>query len=227
MGSRRLDAILARREAEFAEPFYARHRAHLVASEGVNGCAIGCLGATGTVALVTLATAVVGLDGVTVPSWGDAARAAVAVALFLTFAAGAVAASRDRYRVAVLPYFERPVGDTDTFLAGEELLRHSRALDEAAARCGVTPLSAFASGDDLIPGETLTWFDPADALRTTERLLASDALAALPAGVAADLGLLRDSLGRASGQGIRFCLLLREGSFASGHEMSVRRGSFF
>ena len=101
------------------------------------------------------------------------------------------------------------------------------ALDEAATRSGVTPLSAFLSGDDLIPGEELRWFTPDDALRTAERLQEPDVAATLPAGVIADLERLRDALGRASGQGIRFCLLIREGSVTSGHEMSVRKGSFF
>ena len=72
----------------------------------------------------------------------------------------------------------------------------------------VTPLSAFASGDDLVAGEELQWFAPEDALRTAARLLETDEAAALPAGV-------------------RFCLLVREGSFAIGHEMSARKGSFF
>ncbi|MGH9564098.1 MAG: hypothetical protein ACRD3S_21810, partial [Terracidiphilus sp.] len=73
--------------------------------------------------------------------------------------------------VRVLPYFERPLGQKDTWLAGENYLRHSRKLDEIATSLGVHPLSKFASGDDLIRGETLHWFSPQDALHTTERLL--------------------------------------------------------
>lgn len=147
----------------------------------------------------------------------------VFLALPLSFGVSA----RDWFRVRVLPYFERPVGGTDTWLAGESLLWHSRLFDEAATRCGVIPLSAFASGDDLIPGEELRWFEAADALRTAERLLEADVAAALPAGVVADLERLRDTLRLACAKGIKFCLLVREGSFASGHEMSVRKGSFF
>lgn len=119
--------------------------------------------------------------------------------LFLLFVWAAVAGYRDQFRVRVLPYFECAVGGTDTWLAGESLVWHSRALDEIAVRCGVTPLSAFASGDDLVAGEELQWFAPADALRTAERLLEADAAGSLPACVVSDLERLRDALRRASG----------------------------
>jgi hypothetical protein len=105
--------------------------------------------------------------------------------------------------------------------------RGTRALDKIAARYGVTPLSSFASGDDLVVGEELHWFAPEDALRTAERLLEADVTESLPVGVAADLERLRDALRPASAAGVRFCLLVREGSLASGHQMGVRKGSFF
>lgn len=208
----------SRRREPFAEPFEARHRAHLEGSSGC-GCATAWLAAAGTVAALNLAFALAG--------WGGWVWAGAASALFLLIAWSVAAGYRDQFRVRVLPYFERPVGDTDTWLAGESLLWHSRALDEIAVRCGVTPLSAFASGDDLVAGEESQWFAPGDALRTAERLLEADVAESLPAGVVSDLERLRDALRLAGAAGVRFCLLVREGSFASGHEMSVRKGSFF
>ena len=208
--------MLARRKERFAEPFYARHRSHIT---GVPGCGLALLAVSGTVAAINWGFA---LDG-----QGGMVYALAASALFLMFVWSAVAGYRDQFRVRVLPYFERPVGGTDTWLAGESLVWHSRALDEIAVQCGVTPLSAFASGDDLVVGEVLQWFEPADALRTVERLLEADVAVSLPVGVVSDLERLRDALRLASAAGVRFCLLVREGSFANGHEMSVRKGTFF
>lgn len=92
---------------------------------------------------------------------------------------------------------------------------------------GVRPLSEFASGDDLVPGEKLCWFSAEDGLRTAERLTQPDAAASFSAEVHSDLVRLRDALRAACAEGVRFCLLLREGSTASGHEMDQRKGSFF
>lgn len=223
----RKELILAERKERFAETFYTKHCSHVASGTGPSGCGAALMVASGAVALVNLISIFAGWDELISATWGDLIRAGVAIIIFLLFAVGFVAGARDRYRVRVLPYFERPVGGIDTWLAGENLLWHSRSLDEAARQCGVTPLSAFASGDDLVPGEQLCWFDPTDALRMAERLREADVAATLPAGVVTDLDRLRDALRRASAQGIRFCLLVREGSYASGHEMSIRKGSFF
>lgn len=225
MPTRRLEREFARRREPFAGPFYARHRSHVTGRPG--GCGVAWLAFSGSVVVVSVLALVAGWVGVTAGGWGDGVRAVAAVGIFLLLAAGIRAGVRDQFAVRVLPYFERPVGWTDTFLAGEALVWHSRAVDEAAARCGVAPLSAFASGDDLIPGERVCWFAAADGLRTVERLLAADVAESHPPEVVADLERLRQALGRASDQGIRFGLLVREGLFASGHEMSVQQGSFF
>jgi hypothetical protein len=107
------------------------------------------------------------------------------------------------------------------------LLWHSRRLDAVATELGVRPLSDFASGDDMILGEVLQWFPPHDALRTTERLLQPDAAGCFPSAVVSDLTRLRDALRLACSEGVPFCLLVREGSCASGFEMDQRKGSFF
>ena len=225
MWSRRRESMFALRKERFAEPFYTRHRAHI--TWGPNGCGVVWLVGSGTVVMVNLTALVAGWKFQMGIGWLDWVGAGVAVIFFLLIVAAVRAGIRDQFQVAVLPYFERQVGDIDTFLAGEALIWHSRELDEVAARCGVTPLSAFASGDDLIRGEQVCWFEAAEGLRTTERLLEPDVAGTLPAGVVTDLERLRDALRRASAQGIRFGLLVREGSYASGHEMSLRRGSFF
>jgi hypothetical protein len=112
---------------------------------------------------------------------GIAATVFTVVFLFLTFAT--YQSIRSLFRVRVLPYFERPLGQKDTWLLGENYLRHSRQLDEIATRIGVRPLSDFASGDELIRGEVSLWFSAEDALKTIERLLQVDISATLPTAV--------------------------------------------
>ncbi len=130
-------------------------------------------------------------------------------------------------RVRVVPYFEKRLGGIKTFLAGEAIFLHSGHLDGIATQLGIRPLSAFASGDDLIWGECLEWFTAQEALRTVECLMQSDATPNLPSSVFSDLSQLRDALNIAVSTNTRFCLLIREGSSTSGAEMERRKGSFF
>jgi hypothetical protein len=162
---------------------------------------------------------------------GDTTSAGIAATVFLAIFLFLVCVTwggvRNLFRVRVLPYFERPLGQKNTWLAGENLLRHSRQLDKIAAGLGVRPLSDFASGDDLIRGESLRWFPPEDALRTTERLLEADISATLLPNVVSDLTSIRDALRLACSQSVKFCFLIREGSSTSGLELERRKGSFF
>lgn len=156
---------------------------------------------------------------------------AAAIAVFVVFGViSSLCAMVEVRTVRVLPYFQRTVGEIDTFLAGEAIARHLRHLDDLAERLGSTPLSRFGFHDDLM-GEELRWYSAADGLRTVNALLDH-----LPAGsssidpvepVLADLRKLRHALERAQAQGIAFCLLLRHGNTTSGHEWSVRKGTAF
>jgi hypothetical protein len=148
-------------------------------------------------------------------------------ATFLVLLASCVFGTIDQLRVRVLPYFEKRLGDTDTWFSGKSLLWHSRDLDELAEFLSIKPLSAFASGDDLVQGEELQFFDANDALPTLEKLIMRSKASRFPKDLVSDLTKLRDALKSASEKGVRFCLLIREGSTASGHEMSLRKGSFF
>jgi hypothetical protein len=212
--------ILLREKRQFADAFYRRHRWHIIRV------------ATRMTILLVIAAALAGTNlfsffkgkGDTT-SAGIAAAVFSAIFLFLAFAIWR--GIHDLFRVRVLPYFEHPLGQKDTWLADENFLRHSRQLDEIAARLGVRPLSEFASGDDMIWGESLCWFSPDDALRTTERLLQTDVTASLPSAVVSDLTHIRDSLRLACSKSVKFCFLVREGTSASGPEMERRKGSFF
>ncbi|EEF57387.1 hypothetical protein, partial [Pedosphaera parvula] len=153
--------------------------------------------------------------------------AATLLALFLYHCFVVCVSVRDLFRVRLLPYFERRLGGADTWMHGEKLLWHSRLLDETAIKHGVRPLSDFTSGDDMIHGEVLEWFVADDALRTVNYLLETSGVTNFPDGVISDLGKLQHALKDAHSKDVRFCLLLREGSSASGAEMDQRQGSFF
>ena len=203
-----------------AEVYYRRHRIHLFR---VIARMAFFLAISGVLAGTNLLHFLRGIN--------DTAQAGIAAAVFgavFLFLCWATYQSIcNLFQVRVLPYFERPVGQSDTWLSGENYLRHSKELDEIAVRRGVQPLSKFASGDDMIRGESLFWFSPDDALRTLERLLQTDVTTSLPSAVVSDLTRIRDSLRLACSKSVKFCFLVREGTSASGPEMERRKGSFF
>jgi hypothetical protein len=204
---------------QFSDVFYRRHRWHFIR-----------VAARMTV-LVFIAAALAGTNlvsffqGKSDTTSGGVAAIFLAIFLFLVFATWS--GIRALRHVRVLPYFERPLGQKDTWLAGENYLRHSRELDEIGTRLGVRPLSEFASGDDMVRGEKLQWFPPEEALKSVERLLQPDTQRSLSPAVVSDLAHIRDALRSACSQSVKFCFLLREGSSASGLEMERRKGSFF
>ncbi len=192
----------------------------------VRQCLRASLWAMGVTGLVALT-----LDLAAVFANGPLFLAALASAVFLVFGLlASVGAMIDCRTARVMPYFRRHVGEIDTFLAGEALARHLPFLDDLAARCDLPPLSAFGFADDL-NGETLTWHNPSEGLRTVLRL--RNSLQELPEDVLDHLAVLEDlqkleqALQRAEAQDIPFCLLFRHGNTTSGHEWSVRQGTAF
>jgi hypothetical protein len=156
--------------------------------------------------------------------------AAIAGALFLYALLAGAASVWDSRRVAIIPYFECEVGEIDTFLAGQALARHVVPLDELAENRGLTPLSAFGYGDDLL-GEPVVWHQPAEGISTVEGLLA--ALETEPSPVAdrenvrRDLTRMAHALRRAADREIRFSLLMRHGNATSALEWERRIGTAF
>jgi hypothetical protein len=211
--------MLSREKKQFSEVFYRRHRWHVIRVAARMTILLVIVGALAGINLHSF------FQGTSSASAGIAAAVFSVVFLFLVFATwGGI---RDLFRVRVLPYFERPLGQKDTWLAGENYLRHSRELDEIATSLSIHPLSEFASGDDMIRGEKLQWFPPEEALKTVECLLQSNGQTSLAPAVVSDLTRFRDALRSACSQSTKFCFLLREGSSASGLEMERRKGSFF
>ena len=212
--------MLSREREQFSEVFYRRHRWHVI-RVAIRMAILLVIG--GTLAGTNLFSFFNGKGDTT--SAGVAAAIFSAIFLFLAFATWR--GIRDLFHVRVLPYFERPIGQKNTWLAGKDYLRRSRQLDEIATRLGVRPLSEFASGDDMIRWEKLQWFPPEEALKTVERLLQSDAQMSLEPAAISDLTHIRDALRLACSQSVKFCFLIREGSSANGLEMERRKGSFF
>jgi hypothetical protein len=158
---------------------------------------------------------------------GDVRLASISSIIFVIVAWLSWRRILDQTCVRLVPYFEKKVGNINTWLSGKSLLLQSRRLDEMALQLGVHPLSEFASGDDMIPSEDLKWFAPQEALKTIERLLEPEAAKSLPQDVISELSQVREALDIAHSRNIRFCFLLREGLSASGAEMEQRKGSFF
>jgi hypothetical protein len=208
---------MADREREYPER-------HYVALASAWRYAVVAIAATGTLAVGLTLGAV--FDGV------PTALAAIACAAFLLFGLlGGIGGLYDTWRyVRIIPYFQRRVGEIDTFLAGEALARRLRCLDRLAAFCGVTPLSEFGFNDDL-RNEPLLWHPADHGLQSVHALLSaleekSDVVEDR-AVLVRDLQKLEHALSRAAQQGIPFCLLLRHGNATSGHEWSVRQGTAF
>ena len=153
--------------------------------------------------------------------------ASCAGAIFVLLLISAVLGIIDNFRAQALPYFERRLNGTDTWLAGKDLLWNSHALDEIAVSLRVTPLCDFVSGDPLRAGEMHDMFEARDALTTCEALLNAETTARLGAQLLSDLSKLRDALIIANESGVQFSLHLREGSSVSGQEMDLREGSYF
>lgn len=217
MLARLIDHILRHRHEAFAPVFYDMHRRRF---EAALRWQFGCL----TLALLLAAAAIVPMILLGVDRVLMARIAVVLLILALVIQAPGIL---DLLQARVLPFFEREVGGTDTWLAGKHLLWASRRLDEIAEQMGVPPLSAFASGDPLIQGEAGTLYDARAGLASAEELLAAAMETGLGAKVEADLEKLRDALRLAAEQGIRFSLHVREGRSASGAEMARRGGSYF
>lgn len=176
---------------------------------------------------------IVSLGGVALTCWTEfpAVLAALALALFTFTLAADLLSWNDTSRwVRIIPYFERRVGEIDTFLAGESLARQFLALEKLAAKSGCRPLSDFGFNDDLA-GESLVWH-PAEAGLETVRTLREEVThdpGSVPdaAAVDADLERWQYALARARDTQIPFCVLLRVGNATCAQEWEVRRGTAF
>lgn len=212
----KLDGSLRREQEAFALPFYELHsrrfarllrwQVSILLVFAVVACIFCC------------------------PIWfgrGDVLAASCAGSVFLYVLLTTWAAFRD-FRIAqVLPYFERPLGEIETWLAGRELLWNSHALDEIARDLGAVPLSQFVSGDPLDETEPHAMFDAREALATAENLLEDDATALLGESLTLDLKKLRNALAFAVANDVQFSLHVREGTAVCPMEMSQRKGSYF
>jgi hypothetical protein len=211
--------MLSRQKRQFSKVFYKRCKQHFIR---VFSKLFIYLGVSGGIAIGALISILHGQG-----DQNDLVVTSIALAIFLFLLWTASGSVPEFFRVRVLPYFERRLGNADGWLAGKSLLLHSRQLDEIARRLGIRPLSDFASGDDMVLFEKLRWFPAKEALNTTERLLQADVCNEFSPELVSDLRCLKSALSSADSNGIKFCLLLREGSSTSGLEMDRRKGSFF
>jgi hypothetical protein len=123
------------------------------------------------------------------------------------------------------PYFDKPIGDIDTYSRGQAIASRCPELDDLAVREGVRTVSSFGFSDDF-RGETLTWHDAADGIDTFVAL--KDVLSrTAPQSVALrdELDLVINALEKARAKSARFCLLITYG-FTNAMEHEQRKGSF-
>ena len=153
--------------------------------------------------------------------------ASVSGAALLYFLIGTIFGAREYDKIALLPFFEKPVGEIDTFLAGNTLAWNSKRLDQVARNLALPPLCDFASGDPIYTDEESRLFEPSQAIPTIVALRQNEEVLAMGSELSHDMAVLYDALKKADSQGIRFSIHLRIGSTASFHEMETRGGSYF
>ncbi len=157
---------------------------------------------------------------------------ATAGAVFLMFGLfGGLGSLYDTcHYVQVILYFERSLGEIDTFLAGNTMVRVMKQLDAIATEENVQPLSTFGFADD-IRGEDLHWHDPVNGLQSIEAILQRLAESEVPTAILKplrdDLNKWKHALERAASEIVLFCILVRHGNSTSGQEWDVRKGSAF
>lgn len=157
---------------------------------------------------------------------------AFCAAVFLMFGlVGGLGSLYDTYHyIRIIPYFQRTLGEIDTFLAGRSIARYLAQLDAIAVEQNVQQLSTFGFADDLA-GEELHWHDPTLALQSIAAIQNALDCTYVPNSIRKaildDLKKWQYALERAASEGVQFCLLLRHGNSTSGHEWDIRKGSAF
>ena len=148
-------------------------------------------------------------------------------ATFLVLLASCVVGTIDQLRVRVLPYFEKRLGDTDTWLSGRTSSGIPATSMNWQSFCHSSRYRRSPPETTSCEGKSCNSSIPKRRCRLLEKLILRSKGSRFPKDLVSDLTALRDALKSASEKGVRFCLLLREGSTASGNEMSLRKGSFF
>ena len=185
--------------------------------------AVGSIAITGTIAVVVCRWAI--RDEI---SLGAAALALAPFAFAVL--SGPITVWAVTRHVSLMTYYERKVGEVDTWLAGRAAVRALRPLDAMAIEAGVRPLSEFGFADDLA-GESVVWHDPREGRTSVAALLKAVEIqperVADPLAVADDLRRIGEGLDKAAALGISFCFLIRHGDSTNGMEWESRIGSAF
>lgn len=131
----------------------------------------------------------------------------------------------------LVPYFERSLNSKtrEAFKRGFALAREFDGLECRASQLGVTPLSAFGFGDDML-GQAVVWHTADTGLKTVRALVASTQQEALASTLMEDLQALEAALEKAEAAAVGFSFVLRLGSDANGPqnaELYQRKGSFW
>lgn len=133
-------------------------------------------------------------------------------------------------RTRLVPYFEQSLNSTTqkAFQQGFALAKEFDGLERRASQLGVTPLSAFGFGDDML-GQVVVWHDASDGLETLRALVASSRQRTLDPNLLEDLQTLEAALEKAEVAAVRFSFVVRLGSEngIQNVELCQRKGSFW
>ncbi|MBI3866267.1 MAG: hypothetical protein HY290_30680 [Planctomycetia bacterium] len=162
--------------------------------------------------------------------WKEAVQLTVFLGLTAFFGFGLWITLRVASQTTIVPYFQKALGDIDTFAQGHAVARSCQALDALADQLGLTPLSAFGFNDDLA-GETVVWHPPAQGLATVAGLVASlkttESLSPDRDLLIKELSNIEHALQKATDANVPFCLLLRTADVTSAIEWERRQGTCF
>ena len=132
--------------------------------------------------------------------------------------------------VEIYPYFEKSVGNIDTFASGSAIARRINLLDTLAKEVNLPAMSSFGYKDSW-KNKKLTWYNADDALPTITALL--DIISKEPdvindsANIKSELEKIYDAITKAKEHGIKFCFVMNFIGYTNSMEHEKREGSFF
>jgi hypothetical protein len=131
---------------------------------------------------------------------------------------------------SIIPFFQREVGEPNTFRSGKAIARHWCLLNSVALEGGAEPLSAFGSCSDSRTALS-EWYLPKVALTTIATLLNNISRYRIEIEeyeqLQAELNLLKEKLEAARRQDILFCFHLKTYECVYGQVEEQRKGTYF
>jgi hypothetical protein len=132
--------------------------------------------------------------------------------------------------VEIYPYFEKSIGNIDTYASGSAIARRINILDTLANEANLPVMSSFGYKDSW-KNKKLTWHNANDVLPTIKYLLdiisqKSDIIDDSD-NIKIELENIYNAITKAKEHGIKFCFVMNFIGYTNGMEHEKREGSFF